>query len=67
MRAALLIVLAMLGGCSREPDFDEQYDAASRQIGASAKKIDIELEERVKEAEAGDDGMQRAEVPKQTP
>ncbi len=50
MRALLPIVLAMLGACNREPDFSERYEAASKQIGTSAKKIDLELEKRAKEA-----------------
>ena len=50
MRGAFLIILALLGACSREPDFDEQYEAASKQIGTKAKKIDREMEQRAEEA-----------------
>jgi hypothetical protein len=46
MRSTLVIVLALLGACNREPDFDERYDAASKQIGTSARRIDMELEKR---------------------
>jgi hypothetical protein len=46
MRFTLVIVLALLGACRGEPDFDERYDAASKQIGTSARRIDMELEKR---------------------
>jgi hypothetical protein len=50
MRGAFLIILALLGACSREPDFDEQFEAASKQIGTKARKIDREMEQRAQEA-----------------
>jgi hypothetical protein len=50
MRVALLVVLALLGACSREPDFDEQFEASSKQIGTKARKIDREMEQRAQEA-----------------
>lgn len=50
MRGAFLIILALLGACSREPDFDEQYEATSKQIGTKAGKIDREMEQRAQEA-----------------
>ena len=55
MRGAFLLTLALLGACSREPDFDEQYEAASKQIGTEARKIDRELEQRASEAAVSDD------------
>ena len=55
MRAALLMALALLGGCQREPDFSERYDAASRQIGAAARQMDEELDRRATEAETEDE------------
>ena len=50
MRALFPLVLMLLGACNREPDFSERYDAASKQIGTSAKKLDLELEKRAKQA-----------------
>jgi len=50
MRGAILIALAMLTACSREPDFDEQYEAASKQIGTKADEIERELEQRAQGA-----------------
>ncbi len=51
MRALVPLILMLLGACSSEPDFSERYDAASKQIGTSAKKIDLELEKRSREAD----------------
>ena len=50
MRAAVLFGLALLAACSREPDFDERYDAVSKEIGAKAKEIDAELQSRARAA-----------------
>lgn len=56
MRAAcLLIALALQCGCSREPDFSERYDAASKQIGTAARQMDEELDQRAAEASAKDE------------
>jgi hypothetical protein len=49
MRAALLILAVVLGGCQREPDFSERYDAASKKIGTAARQIDVALDKRAKE------------------
>ena len=47
MRPALLVpallLSAALGGCNREPDFDERFDDASSTISASAEAIDTEI------------------------
>lgn len=47
MRPALLVpallLSAALGGCNREPDFDERFDEASSTISASAEAIDAEI------------------------
>ncbi|MCB2049550.1 MAG: hypothetical protein KDE32_15185 [Novosphingobium sp.] len=50
MRAAALLCIALLAGCNREPDFSERYDAASKQIGTTAKQIDDEIDKRAKAA-----------------
>lgn len=39
----LLAIVAVLGGCNREPDFDERYDSASRTIVEKAKAIDAQI------------------------
>lgn len=49
MRLTWMVALALLGGCKREPDFSERYEAASRQIGTAARQIDEELDKRAKE------------------
>jgi hypothetical protein len=51
MRAGVLLAMALVAGCNREPDFDERYDAASKEIGSAARSIDDELEKQAKEAE----------------
>jgi PBP1b-binding outer membrane lipoprotein LpoB len=39
----VLALAALLGGCKREPDFDERYDAASKSIVDKAKAIDAQV------------------------
>jgi PBP1b-binding outer membrane lipoprotein LpoB len=39
----LLALVAILGGCKREPDFDERYDNASKAIVEKAKAIDSQI------------------------
>ncbi|KMS59480.1 hypothetical protein V474_09785 [Novosphingobium barchaimii LL02] len=46
MRKAVIPVLALaalLGGCKREPDFQERYDAANKTIVDKAKAIDAQI------------------------
>ncbi|GGZ87764.1 hypothetical protein [Novosphingobium arvoryzae] len=46
MRLACLILpagLLMLGGCNREPEFEQRYADVSARIGASAEAIDAAL------------------------
>ena len=42
-RAAFLLLLAGLGACSSEPDFDERYGAASARITETAHDIDASI------------------------
>lgn len=63
MRAAVLFGLALLAGCSREPDFDERYDAVSQEIGTKAKEMDAELQSRAKAA--GDSAASENSAPGQ--
>ena len=52
-RAAILLGLALLGGC-HEPTFDERYSAAEKATRAKAAEIDKELAEQEKaQSEAG--------------
>jgi len=62
MRAAVLFGLALMAGCSREPDFDERYDAVSQEIGTKAKEMDAELQSRAKAAGNGAASDQSAPV-----
>jgi len=39
----VLVLVGLLGGCKREPDFDERYDAANRTIVQKAKEIDAQV------------------------
>lgn len=40
---SMLLVLLLLLGCGRQPDFDERYAKASQQLEASATAIDAEI------------------------
>lgn len=39
----VLALALSLGGCKREPDFDERYDTASKAIVEKAKVIDRQI------------------------
>ena len=41
----LATMLLALGACSSEPDFDERYEQAEKQIHTKASEIDAELRE----------------------
>lgn len=46
MRTGLVLALALaasLGGCKREPTFEERYDAANKSIVERAKRIDAQI------------------------
>jgi len=43
LTALSLLVTATLGGCSREPAFDERFEDVSTSISASAEAIDAEI------------------------
>lgn len=40
---ALLVLVASISGCKREPTFDERYDAATKTIVDRAKAIDAQV------------------------
>jgi PBP1b-binding outer membrane lipoprotein LpoB len=39
----VLALALVLGGCKREPNFDERYDTASKAIVDKAKAIDAQI------------------------
>lgn len=41
--AAILAVLLLLSACEREPDFEDRYDAAAKEIDARAKAMDADI------------------------
>ena len=51
MRWPAFVLLALAAGCSREPEFDERYDEARKQIEDTAREIDTEIKERARKAE----------------
>lgn len=59
MRVWLLLALALIAACKREPSFDERYAEAQKVIGDKAAEIDAELATRESEA------AQREGVPTQ--
>ena len=42
-RAALLIALLLIAGCSRETTFDDRYNGAANEIEQRAARIDNQL------------------------
>ncbi len=44
MRAALILALVVLGGCKREPTFDEAFKANEAALASKAAAIDAELD-----------------------
>ena len=51
--AALLVVLALVSACKREPTFDERYAAAQRAIRAKAGELDKDMIQRGATANQG--------------
>lgn len=39
----ILMLTLLLGACGREPDFDDRYDAAAKEIDARAKAMDADI------------------------
>ncbi|HKX76932.1 MAG TPA: hypothetical protein VJM34_00220 [Novosphingobium sp.] len=49
-RSVVLAVLAVVTACKAEPDFDERYDAARKEIEETSDRIDRDLKAREQEA-----------------
>ncbi len=45
MRALLLLPMLALAACDSEPEFDERYDKAAKEIEARAKAMDANVAE----------------------
>lgn len=43
MRTAIILGALLIAGCKREPDFDERYAAAQRQLEAKSAGIDRDI------------------------
>jgi outer membrane murein-binding lipoprotein Lpp len=50
--SACVLLVALLGGCKREPTFDERYASAQKAVAAKAREIDKEMAQRSKDAHA---------------
>lgn len=54
MRMTLLLTpsaaLALLAGCSAEPDFDTRFEQRSKELAAEARKIEAESSAQLAEA-----------------
>ena len=48
--AVSLVLLLALGGCKSEPDFDERYEKAQKDIERTAREIERDLEKARKDA-----------------
>jgi PBP1b-binding outer membrane lipoprotein LpoB len=68
MRWLLATSLLFAAGCSSEPDFDERYADAEKQLREKAAEIDAEIDERAKdEASPGKADEQRLNTDGATP
>ncbi len=64
MRAAVILVpLLLLTACQDEPDFEQRYDGAAKEIEARAKTMDADIAASEAAAKAAGD---TAEAPTQT-
>ena len=52
MRRAALLLLPMLAACHQEPDFDDRYDRAAKEVEARARAMDADIAETEKAAAA---------------
>ncbi len=50
MRRAALLLPLLLAACHQEPDFDDRYDKAAKEIEARAKAMDADIAETEKAA-----------------
>ena len=50
MRAAIMLCMALLGACSREPTFDETFKANEAELASMAAEIDAELDAAASDA-----------------
>lgn len=50
MRVAILLCVALLGACSREPTFDEAFKANEAELASKAAEIDTELDAAASDA-----------------
>lgn len=57
LRAVLLSLFILAGGCAPEPDFDTRYDKAQEDIAARAEAIDAELAQEEQRGASGSAGQ----------
>ncbi|PQM27422.1 hypothetical protein CVO77_02130 [Sphingopyxis lindanitolerans] len=53
-RVAFLLLPLLLTACHQEPDFDDRYDKAAKEIETRAKAMDADVAEAEKAAAASD-------------
>jgi hypothetical protein len=44
MRAGLVLLVALMAGCSKEPDFDERFEVTERRIAEKAAVMERDLQ-----------------------
>jgi len=52
MRRAVLLLPLLLAACHQEPDFDDRYDKAAKEVEARARAMDADIAETEKAAAA---------------
>lgn len=52
MRRAALLLPLLLAACHQEPDFDDRYDRAAKEVEARARAMDADIAETERAAAA---------------
>ncbi|WP_347303339.1 hypothetical protein V5740_01565 [Croceibacterium sp. TMG7-5b_MA50] len=61
------LTLFGLAACRQEPSFDERYDAAQKQVGTTAARLDKEMVAADRQAEADRRAVEAARATGQRP
>ncbi|WP_332818482.1 hypothetical protein [Sphingopyxis sp.] len=60
--AAILVPLLLLAACKDEPDFEERYDKAAKEVEARAKAMDADIAEHEANGDTGKAPVHKVEA-----